>query len=831
MAGGRSKKRKNRVAVPLYAPPAKKSAQEEPSEQPPLSKKAKAASKPLQVPIAASGVSPPTSNKMTKKKPTGGKAAANAPAVANLTASKPLVVATSHGEAKATGAKPAGAKNTQSKPTAAKATVSKPATPQLVVAKPAVSKPTEAKQAQVYLADPAPDKEPLVAPTAEGTTAKKKKKKKKRKKNKAATVNESAKPEETATVEPTEADKEAASQAQAQARKRRFASEVAVPIAKTTVLLPSAAPSTGSAKKQKLDWAPAPSPEKSVATVSTPDTAEISGPHKDDYQHMPSTTEGSPSMATSASSKVPATTPFEEETTSVVSHAAAETPEVSDDDAGAIDARSSLLSTIMDAFESSRNDGMTPLDDDARHVSGADTESDEPDDADQGAASWRNHSEDDDVIVLDDTDEDEDSGARSSRYHYEHLSATEDDAGDVDEYDDDVSDEETEDIDDDAGGAAVIDDLDETAPSSSVEDPEDEEDTNLFGRNHLPWWPGTSATPLTETSSPVSSLIARAVDKPPVQAASTYFHKTVEETVATSPARAAVVPPVATDTSSPTKPAAASPMKAVAASPRPTAASPTKPPLVASSFKSPTASPVEGTVLLASEPTTAPMIKTDEASPVKPTAVPPTKAPIAHLPPAAPAQTEAKSNLQAPPALVPNTASASWGAAFGTTAPGKTAQIVDCSPLSTWFLSRGQANFIKQSSALPVTVQVPASTDAARQSCPTPRTVADEAFFASLAKSHWRTWYTTADAATASVLDPPLPHVSSPVRAAVEVANTVAAEAPATTEPIKSFDGLLADLRSAKDESSAFEKLMIEVLQGKTMAGIDFHDAYRSVLP
>ncbi|KAF0689738.1 Aste57867_18849 [Aphanomyces stellatus] len=168
-----------------------------------------------------------------------------------------------------------------------------------------------------------------------------------------------------------------------------------------------------------------------------------------------------------------------------------------------------------------------------------------------------------------------------------------------------------------------------------------------------------------------------------------------------------------------------------------------------------------------------------------------------------------------------------WSTSFGT-APTSTSRIVNCSPLSSWFLSNGQANFIRQSNA------DNAHTVNALNSPRVPEMSATEkAFYDKLATNHWRSWYRAEDpvAIASSVLDPPLPNVPSSIQASVDAVNPISPPASAVPERrLSTYEKMMAALKREKEASASFEQKMIQVLQGKTMRGDAFEDAYRSVL-
>ncbi|KAH9097349.1 hypothetical protein LEN26_017075 [Aphanomyces euteiches] len=170
--------------------------------------------------------------------------------------------------------------------------------------------------------------------------------------------------------------------------------------------------------------------------------------------------------------------------------------------------------------------------------------------------------------------------------------------------------------------------------------------------------------------------------------------------------------------------------------------------------------------------------------------------------------------------------SSPWSISFGT-APGSTTQLVNCSPLSSWFLSNGQANFIRQSNAFSANLKSNKSAQSPEMS------TAEKDFYSSLAKNHWRTWWRSkSDTVINSVLDPPLPNLPQQVVETVEAVNPTPANSSSnqTQHSESSFGTMMEALRREREASSKFEQQMLQVLQGKTMTGQAFEDAYRSIL-
>ncbi|KAL8004139.1 hypothetical protein Plhal703r1_c11g0059671 [Plasmopara halstedii] len=178
-----------------------------------------------------------------------------------------------------------------------------------------------------------------------------------------------------------------------------------------------------------------------------------------------------------------------------------------------------------------------------------------------------------------------------------------------------------------------------------------------------------------------------------------------------------------------------------------------------------------------------------------------------------------------------------WGASFGLEPPIQRTpsilQRLSTTPLSSWFLSKGCANFIKH-----IHFSDDESTDDDNESLvrvdrtsPKRRTsnVKKNAFLETLTNhSSWRTWYGDVD--VNSPLDPPLPHF--PV-------HMDEAKVPAFSMPIvnhqetdltrkKSKLAMLeADIRLEKLRGSAFSLQLLMALQGKSLSGNSLEEDYK----
>ncbi|ETL92232.1 hypothetical protein, variant 2 [Phytophthora nicotianae] len=193
-----------------------------------------------------------------------------------------------------------------------------------------------------------------------------------------------------------------------------------------------------------------------------------------------------------------------------------------------------------------------------------------------------------------------------------------------------------------------------------------------------------------------------------------------------------------------------------------------------------------------------------------------------------------------------------WGASFGMVPPtqvaSQTPRTLSTTPLSSWFLSKGCANFVKQ---------VHFSDDDAEHNCDdedgdlsrqlaSPRGVGiaspkrrasstkKNTFLESLTKqSNWRTWYGNVD--VRNLLDPPLAHVPENVRkhevkplALPELAEETQAGSP--LKKTNDFEMLEADIRREKQRGLAFSEQLLMMLQGKTVSGKLLEEEYMPLL-
>uniref|UniRef100_M4B216 Uncharacterized protein n=1 Tax=Hyaloperonospora arabidopsidis (strain Emoy2) TaxID=559515 RepID=M4B216_HYAAE len=171
-------------------------------------------------------------------------------------------------------------------------------------------------------------------------------------------------------------------------------------------------------------------------------------------------------------------------------------------------------------------------------------------------------------------------------------------------------------------------------------------------------------------------------------------------------------------------------------------------------------------------------------------------------------------------------------------------------PLSSWFLSKGSANFVKQvhfsdddadddssSSGEDVSLvgELLISNAVEKVSFKRRALITKKnAFLGSLlTQSHWRSWYGSVD--PQNLLDPPLTHVPEKLRnheitflsvpkETIENDNSVSAK---TTNELESLE---ASIRREKQKGSAFSEQLLMMLRGKTMSGKSLEEEYGSLL-
>ncbi|KAG7396513.1 hypothetical protein PHYBOEH_002166 [Phytophthora boehmeriae] len=187
-------------------------------------------------------------------------------------------------------------------------------------------------------------------------------------------------------------------------------------------------------------------------------------------------------------------------------------------------------------------------------------------------------------------------------------------------------------------------------------------------------------------------------------------------------------------------------------------------------------------------------------------------------------------------AVLPTRPQNSWGASFGLVPPAQSAprpaRTLSTTPLSSWFLSKGPANFVQQvhfsdddddgddhshsvigknlSGALP---------KKGKQS-----SGKKNAFLESLTtQSSWRSWYGNVN--LQNLLDPPLAHVPDSLLRykesppALPAADNAVEGNLASGEKKSALESLEEDIRREKQRGSEFGEQLLQMLQGKTVSG------------
>ncbi|POM81199.1 Hypothetical protein PHPALM_865 [Phytophthora palmivora] len=205
-----------------------------------------------------------------------------------------------------------------------------------------------------------------------------------------------------------------------------------------------------------------------------------------------------------------------------------------------------------------------------------------------------------------------------------------------------------------------------------------------------------------------------------------------------------------------------------------------------------------------------------------------------------------------PTVMLPSRPQDAWGASFGLVPPvqdtSSALKRLATTPLSSWFLSKGCANFVKQvhfsdddndsrcsddESSLNQSLLTPGCFD---KTSPKKRasSAKKNAFLESLTtQSNWRTWYGNVD--LHNLLDPPLDRVPEKLRTH-EVTPLVLPEPAVGNESIiltkktNDLELLEADIRREKLRGSAFSDQLLMMLQGKTVSGKLLEEEYSPLL-
>ncbi|TDH66865.1 hypothetical protein CCR75_008527 [Bremia lactucae] len=186
----------------------------------------------------------------------------------------------------------------------------------------------------------------------------------------------------------------------------------------------------------------------------------------------------------------------------------------------------------------------------------------------------------------------------------------------------------------------------------------------------------------------------------------------------------------------------------------------------------------------------------------------------------------------------------SWGASFGMALPSEHSSTglreVSTTPLSSWFLSKGCANFVKKVDFMHdpsdddkiVRSQHLAIPSGAENSLPKQITsnLKKNAFLESLGNnSSWRSWYGDVD--VHNILDPPLSHIPEKLRVhdallVNPIEPTINTKVTAPLNETSNLDSLEAAIRQEKQRGITFSLQLLMMLQGKTVSGKSLEEEY-----
>ncbi|KAI9987911.1 hypothetical protein PInf_024166 [Phytophthora infestans] len=198
-----------------------------------------------------------------------------------------------------------------------------------------------------------------------------------------------------------------------------------------------------------------------------------------------------------------------------------------------------------------------------------------------------------------------------------------------------------------------------------------------------------------------------------------------------------------------------------------------------------------------------------------------------------------------PTETLPERPQNAWGASFGMVPSAQgvspAPRTLSTTPLSSWFLSNGCANFVKQvhfsdddadvsdddGNILTEQLASPGigNTSPKRRGSTTKK----NSFLESLTtQASWRTWYGNVD--THNLLDPPLTHVPENVRVHDVKPLALPAEGSAPSKKTSELEMLEADIRRERKRGSAFSQQLLMMLQGRTVSGKLLEEEYKPVL-
>lgn len=188
-----------------------------------------------------------------------------------------------------------------------------------------------------------------------------------------------------------------------------------------------------------------------------------------------------------------------------------------------------------------------------------------------------------------------------------------------------------------------------------------------------------------------------------------------------------------------------------------------------------------------------------------------------------------------------------WGASFGMVPPSTVAtrspRSLLTTPLSSWFLSKGCANFVKHVHFSDDEEDNCSNNGDFTERSPAPRMISEaspkwrasnvkkNAFLESLtAQSNWRTWYGNVD--VHNLLDPPLAFVPEELRTHEVIPLSLPEPATANTVSKKTsaLELLETDIKREKQRGSAFSEQLLMMLQGKTVSGKLLGEEYKTLL-
>ncbi|KAL3666907.1 hypothetical protein V7S43_007856 [Phytophthora oleae] len=200
-----------------------------------------------------------------------------------------------------------------------------------------------------------------------------------------------------------------------------------------------------------------------------------------------------------------------------------------------------------------------------------------------------------------------------------------------------------------------------------------------------------------------------------------------------------------------------------------------------------------------------------------------------------------------PDVALPTRPQNAWGASFGMVPPATVAtapaRALSTTPLSSWFLSKGCANFVKHVHFSDDEEDDCSNSGDFTGRTPTPHVISKappkwrassakkNAFLESLTDQlNWRTWYGEVD--VNNLLDPPLAHVPEELRShkVTPLALPEPVAADTLTKRTSELEILETDIKREKQRGLAFSEQLLMMLQGKTVSGKLLGDEYKALL-